>query len=130
MDAQGKTSLAQAWSSQKSGNLSYLWHRQLAYQLDDLGYDISPAALPLDDAAAVAAAKDACDSLVMEGEIQKLFITKRGADMLIGTNISGTNFNFKSQAQVQLKDAATGKVRLSKQFVYEHTFYNKKFFGR
>lgn len=129
VDVAGSTLLASAWRNLKSGDISYLWHRQLAYQLSDQGYAVSAAAQPLTQNQAVEAAKLGGSDLVMEGEIKKLYIDKRGADMFLGTNLSGTNYNFKSQASVRLKEAGTGKVKFSKEVTYEHIFYSKDMLG-
>jgi hypothetical protein len=129
VDVAGRTALAKAWADLKIGDLSYLWHRQLAYELGDQGYCATAAAIPLTQSQALEQAKQGEDSLVMEGEIEKLYIDKHGADAFLGTNFSGSNYNFKSQARVRVKEVSTGKIRLNKAMVYEHTFYKNEMLG-
>jgi hypothetical protein len=129
VDAAGKTTMAKAWSGLKKGDLSYLWQRQLAYQLDDMGFSLSRAAEPLSQPEALSLAAQVQANYVLSGEIRKMGVDKHGADFLLGTNISGTNYSFRSLTHFDVLDAATGKPALSKDFKFEQVFLKKDFLG-
>jgi hypothetical protein len=129
IDAFARTTLAKAWQKLPKGDLSYLWHRQLALELASAGYDVSAAAEPMDDASAMAAAKEAGAEFLMQGELKKMGIAKRGADTIFGTNFSGTNYMFYSENRVFLKSTADSKKLPKRDLEFERVFYNKESFG-
>lgn len=129
VDAAGRTLLAKAWQALPAGDLSYLWHRQLLSSLNEAGYSVSAASEPMSDEQAMLAAKNAGADLLMQGEIKKLGISKRGADSLIGTNFTGTNYIFYSLHDARLKPVGPRGATASASLDFERVFYNAERLG-
>jgi hypothetical protein len=129
VDPSGRTTLAKSWQELRDGDLSYLWHRSLARSLAAAGYNVSAAAEPMDDAAALEAAKSAGAQFVLQGEINRMIIDKRGADSFLGTNLSGTDYNFKSKTTLRLRRVVDGSKAVETPVAFEHSFHNKTMLG-
>ncbi len=128
IEDEARTSALPAWKALKLGDLSYLWHRQLALELANAGFAVKAAGQPLSEADALANAKSEGASYLMSGKISRLKIAKRGHDRLLGTNFTGTDYTFSSQIDLVLKDSS-GAVVVSKGLAFTRKFYNPEKMG-
>jgi hypothetical protein len=129
LDASGRTTLAKSWQSLPMGDLSFLWHRQLAVELAKAGYDVSASAEPMEGEAALKAAKEAGAGLLLQGDLRKMGITKHGADLLFGTNYSGTNYTFYSTNEIKLKSVDSAAEKAKSTIDFEEVFLNEEHLG-
>jgi hypothetical protein len=130
VDAAERPTLASSWTKLPEGDLSYLWHRELAYQLALAGFDrLSASAENLDAAQSLAAARQAGASVLLEGAILHFEIRTRGADKLMGTNFSGTNYKLSCETEMSLKHVSDGKELFKKRSNFETSFYNDEALG-
>jgi hypothetical protein len=124
VEAEGLSRGAQAWQARDYGAFSFLWHRQL--QAAFAGGEIRTAASqePLDDAAALAAAKDAGAKVLLSGELEQGQIDKRGADEFLNTNFGGTNYTLRMKSKLRALDVASGKPVPVKDWSYSRVFFD------
>jgi len=122
---------AQAWQEDAYASMSFLWHRQVAQALTVAGFSVAVAPTPATDIQMQKAqARSRSARYLFNGKIQGLSISKRGADGLFGTTISGMNYIFSMQAHVTVTDLATDKALVDKDWSYLQTFHDPTRFGR
>jgi hypothetical protein len=125
MEPVGSTLLARAWHTRPYSDMSYLWHRQFAYALGSSGYAVTVSELPFSgEDAAVVAAKATGAKVLITGKINRLNMVKKGADGLLGTNFSGTNYYLNLEIQLKAVDVANGNVLLDKKIEEQRAFYD------
>lgn len=123
--AEGITLSSRAWQDQPYGSVALLWHRQLAQSLHDAGLAVAVADEPIEDeSVALSQAGDKGAKYLLSGRIQKLEIGKKGADDLMGTNFSGTNYPMLLTARLKAVEVASGQAPVSKDWTYKRVFYD------
>ena len=125
VEPSGATTLAQTWQKRPFSNMSYFWHRQFAYALGSSGYAVTSADMPmLDEKAALEAAHAAGAKVLIEGQIRRLNMVKKGADDFLGTNFSGTNYYLNLEIQLKTIDIESGNVTIDKVVECQRAFYD------
>lgn len=129
VSAQDLSLQAGAWGSWDYSAVSFLWHRQLGHSLAEAGFSVQEAGPPGPPKEAEAAARLSGCAFVLEGELRRLDIGKRGSDEMVGTNFSGTDFTFELDAKVQLKSLSAGAAVLAKDFSFKHKYHDPTSMG-
>jgi hypothetical protein len=130
VEAEDLSGQAKAWSDWDYEDLSFLWQRQLGQALAGAGFAVAEAPAPLPKTKMEQAARFAGASYLVDGEIKRLDIGKRGSDGLFGTNFSGTDYTFTWEAHLRVEDLASGNTLLDKVFPYTQVFHDPTRLGR
>ena len=130
VEAAGLTLEAKGWRGGKFGSVSLLWHRQLGQALAQAGYAVSEADQPAEGAGAgESGAGGQGTSFQLGGELKRLDIAKRGSDGFLGTNFSGTDYTFSLAAHVTVKELATGRGSMDRNWAYTRVFHDPTSMG-
>lgn len=130
VEAEDLSGQAKAWSAWDYADLSFLWQRQLGQALAGAGFAVAEAPAPLPEAKLEQEAHVCGASYLLDGEIVRLDIGKRGSDGLLGTNFSGTDYTFTLESHLRVEDLASGKTLLDKVFPYTQVFHDATRLGR
>ncbi len=125
MEPAGATLLAKAWHQRPYSDMSYLFHRQLAYELASAGYGVVAAQEPfIDDGAALVAAHLAGAQYLVKGSLKRLDMVKRGADAFLGTDFSGNNYLLNLELQLQVVQVENAQTISDQALSYQRLFYD------
>lgn len=130
IEAAGSTLLAAAWHPRPYGDMAYLVHRQLSYALASSGYRLLGADLPVaDEKQALLDAKQAGAQVLVSGQFKRLVVGKKGADNVIGTNFTGTDFTLYWELTLRLVAVDTGQLIKERQLNLTRNFFDPKMLG-
>lgn len=125
VEAQGITAAAKAWQSRPWGSVAWLWHRAFVKAMAGSGADVAAATDPIeDDAVALKQASAAGAKYLLSGRIDRLEIGKVGADDLLNTNFSGTNYPMHMEVRLRVLKVPDGQPALDKPWTYDRRFFD------
>jgi hypothetical protein len=123
MEPAGATLMAKAWGQRPYSAISYLFQRQLAYALGSAGYRVTMAEEPfVDDAAALVAAHLAGAQYLIQGQLKRLNLYKRGADAFLGTDLSGNNYTMNLDLDLQVLKVENAQKLLEEPLSFQRVF--------
>jgi hypothetical protein len=131
IQAAGLSMVAATWAKRPYGDIALHWHRQLGQALAAAGLQVAASQdPPLSDAMAVEEANAAGARYLVTGVLKRFDIDKRGADALLGTNYSGTNYKLVVEAQIKVTDLASGQAAIDRSWTFKRTYYDPTFLGK
>jgi hypothetical protein len=125
---QAITILAQEWRDLSQGDLSVFLHRQLINSLRRENIRLLAAEFPGQEENIFENFKEKQISFLIRGKILGFSIRKRGAD-IIGTNFSGTRYEFKSLVELELVSLENGQTLVKEKIDFNKNFFSKKMLG-
>jgi hypothetical protein len=131
VEAEGLTSQAKVWSRWDYASMSFLWQRQLGQALAGAGFAVEEAPEPVPDSVLLFQQARGTGALyLVDGDILRVDMGKRGSDQVFGTNFSGTDYSLSMEANVAVYDAASGKQVFKKDWSCEQWFHDPIKLGR
>jgi len=125
----GNSLLARSWQELRLGDISYLFHRQLAYEMGAAGYRVMAAAEPESKEDSLAHATSAGAKVLLRGRLRQLKIGRRGADPVFGTSFTGMFYPLTFEAFPEIYDVQGNTLLWAQKIAFKREFYNPKRMG-
>ncbi len=129
IETAGNSQLAKSWQDLKVGDISYLFHRQLAYELGASGYRVMAAAEPETLEISMAHALSAGAKVLLRGRVRQFKMGRKGADPIFGTSFNGTLYPLTFEAYPEIYDVIGNTLVWSQKVTYKKEYYNSKRLG-